>query len=130
MTCNVLRCGNPVQSILNVGPAGHPIEMAICEDHQSQIDQGARWLYDSGADRGGELRMARDLSPRVVKANAKGGLRSQDGATRLFTLIVEKHDGEQSEVEFELPPKIAEGFWRVLDRGRRPPQEPSATEPG
>lgn len=113
-----------------MGPPGHRIDVAICADHQSQIAQGARWVYDPNVDHLGELRMGRDLPPRLVSANSKGGLRSSDGPARLFTFVIRKHDGEEREIEFELPPELADGFAAMASRGRRPPGPASPAEPG
>ncbi len=100
----------------NVAPAGSSrIDAAVCEEHQSQIDQGAPWRY-LYEDR--RLLMGQDVPGRVVRATAKG-LVSPDGMTRLFTFVIEDQDGDQREVDFELPSEIAEGVWRVASRDRR-----------
>lgn len=113
--CDVLRCDNPFQSGLNVGIAGSgPIDVRLCGEHQAQIDQGARWLYQ-WEDRC--LLMGRDLPPRAVKAEAKEFL-SPDGITRVFTFVVEDHEGGQRDYEFELPSEFRDGIKRILDRGR------------
>ena len=119
MSCEVLRCGNPVRSGFNVGtPESGPIDAGVCEEHKSQIDQGARWLYQYEEVSEGRLLMGRDLPPRAVECRSRG-LISPDGVTWLFTFELEKPDGSQHEVEFELPPEIADGVWRILGRGRR-----------
>jgi hypothetical protein len=116
--CEVLRCGNPAASVLDVdAPGSSPIDVGICAHHRSQIGHGARWLFEWEEGRGGRLLMGRDLPPHVVSWKARG-LVSPEGVTRVFIFEVEKPDGSQREVEFELPPgEIADGVWRVLDRG-------------
>src|SRR5487761_105527 len=121
MSCNVLRCGNPVTSILDVGPTWQRIEVSICDEHQTQIDQGARWLYQSDEHPTGRLLMGQDLPPRAVNITKKGGLRSPEGRPMIFTFTLENHNGDQDDTEFELPPDLAEGLWRILDRDRRKP---------
>jgi hypothetical protein len=121
MDCEVLRCGKPAASVLDVGTAGSgPVDVGLCAEHQSQIGHGARWLFewqDGGAGRPGRLLMGRDLPPRVVRWKATG-LVSPDGVTRVFSFEVENPDRSRREVAFELPPgEIADGVWRVLDRG-------------
>jgi hypothetical protein len=121
MDCEVLRCGNPAASVLDVGtPGSGPIDVGICAPHQSQIGHGARWVFEweeGSGGRLGRLLMGRDLPPRVVTWKVRG-LVSPDGLTRVFSFQVENPDGSRREVEFELPPgEIADGVWRVLDRG-------------
>ena len=114
--CDVLRCGNLASCVINVAPAGSGrIDAAVCEEHQSQIDQGAPWRY-LYEDR--RLLMGQDVPSRVVRATAKG-LVSPDGTTSLFTFVIEDQDGDQREVDFELPSEIAEGVWRVASQDRR-----------
>lgn len=119
MDCHVLRCGNPSRSSFNVGsPGSGPIDVRLCEEHQAQIGQGARWLYplDEQASEA-QVLMGRDLPPRAVKVNAKGFL-SPDGIARVFAFVVEDYEGNQREYEFELPPEVADGMKRIIDRGR------------
>jgi hypothetical protein len=121
MDCEVLRCASPAASVLDVGtPGSGGVDVGICAEHQSQIDHGARWLFEweEGSEgRLGRLLMGRDLPPRVVKWKARA-LVSPDGVSRVFSFEVEIPGGSQREVEFELPPgEIADGVWRVLDRG-------------
>jgi hypothetical protein len=120
MDCNVLRCSNPAQSFFNAGtPESGRLDVGVCEEHQSQIEQGARWIYQPAEKiPGGRVLMGRDLPARVVEVNVTSGLLAPEGMTRLFTLVVEDHGGSQRGVDFELPPDIAEGVWRVLNRGR------------
>jgi hypothetical protein len=120
MDCNVLRCSNPARSFFNVGtPESGRFDVGVCEEHRSQIEQGARWIYQPAEKiPGGRVLMGRDLPPRVVEVNVTSGLLGPEGMTRLFTLMVENHDSSRREVDFELPPGIAEGVWRVLNRGR------------
>jgi hypothetical protein len=122
MECEVPRCGNPVESVLDVSPPGSgPVDVGVCAKHRSEIGRGARWLFEreEGSDgRLGRLLMGRDLPPRVVRAQSRT-LTSSDGVTRLFTFEVDRFNGSRREVEFELPPgEIADGIWRILGRGR------------
>lgn len=115
MDCQVLRCGNPVRSSLNVGtPGGGPIDVGLCDEHQAQIDRGDRWLYQWEEN---HLLMGRDLPLRLVQFKAEG-FRSPDGIARVFTFVVEDHEGNQREHEFELPPEFADDIKRITDRGR------------
>jgi hypothetical protein len=117
--CDVLRCGKPGRSQFNAGtPESGPYDVSLCEQHQAAIDQGARWIYQiEEENRAGRLLMGRDLPPRAVAARAKGLLTS-DGTRSLFTFVVEDANGSQREIEFEVPPDIAESVWRVVSRGR------------
>jgi hypothetical protein len=89
------------------------MEAAICGEHKSRIDQGARWLYQPAEVSEGALLMGRDLPPRAVDVSAKE-LISPDGHTWRFTFMVEKPDGSQREQDLEMAPDVAEGVWRAL----------------
>jgi hypothetical protein len=132
MACEVLRCGNPADSVLIVSPPGTPLmEAAVCQEHQSQIDQGDRWLYRYEEASGSRLLMGRDLPLRAVHVKVKSGFTCPGGMTRLFAVVLEDHEGSPRDVEFELPPEIADGIWRVLGRGREEPgPAPAPDEPG
>jgi hypothetical protein len=93
------------------------MESAVCSEHKSQIDQGARWLYQPAEASGGRLLMGRDLPPRAVGAGSKP-LLSSEGRVSRFTFVVEKYDGSQSEVVLEMSPDVADCVWQVLNRGR------------
>ena len=94
------------------------MESVICAQHKSVIDQGERWVYQAAETSGGRLLMGRDLPPQVVDAKVRSGFLSSQSATRHFTFTVEKHDGSQSEVEFDLSHRLADGIFRALSRDR------------
>jgi hypothetical protein len=85
MACEVLRCGNPADSVLIVSPPGTPLmEAAVCQEHQSQIDQGDRWLYRYEEASGSRLLMGRDLPLRAVHVKVKSGFTCPGGMTRCW----------------------------------------------
>jgi hypothetical protein len=121
MDCDVLRCGNPGRSQFNAGtPESGPYDVSLCEEHQTAIDQGADWIYQlEEENRAGRLLMGRDLPPRAVEARAKNYPLASGRRRSIFTFVVEGPDASRHEVEFEVPPYIAEGVWCVVSRGRR-----------
>ena len=62
--------------------------------------------------------MGRDLPSRTVQVKAQG-LLSPNGITRLFTFVVEDHEGNQRDVECELPPEFGDDIERIQPRSPR-----------
>jgi hypothetical protein len=122
MNCEVLRCGNAAAEVLDISiPRSGPMSAGICVKHKAQIDQGARWVYEQekgNEGRPGRLLMDRDLPPRALEESRARTLISPDGVTKVFSLVLEKPDGSREDVEFELPPRVADFVWRILSRGR------------
>jgi hypothetical protein len=50
VTCAVLRCQNPGDIPLELnGPGARLLETLMCEDHESQIEDGVSWVWSETA---------------------------------------------------------------------------------
>ncbi len=95
-TCSVLRCAQPASHLLPVNTAGAPpLEAAICNDHQHQVEVGAAWNWNHEQ---GEVLMGVDTYPRVSNwgtESGAGGSEVGEGLTLRLDLV---QDGEATDI--------------------------------